>query len=443
MAIPFLSNLRHQLRVWKEIRSMSRAVDALASGPSLRRGGTVQRLLIVPSDPWTLVGAKGDEAMMQGVVKRLRDASPDLRVGVLTATPAAQSAARALGFEPVDAWTCPMAEGLRTVHAFAPDALAVVGADVMDGYYSPLTTARMLLTAESIARAGARVCILGFSFNERPHPWLKVIFDRLSPTIAVNVRDQLSLDRFQRFTRAKARLVTDSAFLLAPDDAAIDVAAVANWAASRRQAGDAVIGFNIHPMLIRNATPEQVQGLVRSAVEALREVCSHRAASVVLISHDYRGHESDDACLAPIFQALSAELGHRLTYPTARLSAAQLKAVAGCTDGVVTGRMHLAIATLGTGKPVAALTYQDKFQGLFRHFDYPEHYLLGPTDSGNPARLAALVTRFVDELEPLRQRVHDHRPAVIAASVRNLAIFADPVALTASTPKPAGQPVAS
>lgn len=442
MAIPYLSKLRHQLRVWREIRAMYRAVDALPPGPSLQREGAVQRLLIVPSDPWTLVGAKGDEAMMQGVVKRLREASPTLRVGVLTATPAAQSAASALGFEPVDAWSCPMAEGLRTVHAFAPDALAVVGADVMDGYYSPLTTARMLLTAESIARAGARVCILGFSFNEHPHPRLKLIFDRLSPTIAINVRDQLSLDRFRRFTHAKARLVTDSAFMLAPDDAGPAAVAVDAWATSRRRAGDAVIGFNIHPMLIRNATPEQVQGLVRSAVQALREVCSQRAVSVALISHDYRGQESDDACLAPIFQALSTELGDRLTYPTARLSAAQLKAVAGCTDGVVTGRMHLAIATLGTGKPVAALTYQDKFQGLFRHFDYPEHYLLGPADSGNPARLAALVTRFVDELEPLRQRVYDHRPAVIAASLRNLAIFTDPAPSAASMPKAAGHPVA-
>jgi polysaccharide pyruvyl transferase WcaK-like protein len=421
MPISYLKHLRGRFRVLRQIRAMQRTV--FAHPPVAAACRPLRRLLIVPSDPWTLVGAKGDEAMMQSVVQRLRQASAELEVGVITAEPEAEQAARAMGFTPLPAWSVSMADGVRQVEAFGADSMVVVGADVMDGYYSPVTTARMLLTAEAASRFGARVSLLGFSFNASPDGQLKPLFDGLDKSIAVNVRDRISRERFQRFTGRTSRLVADSAFMLQPDLSAASVLKLAQWADGRRAQGDAVIAFNMHPMLIRGATPAQVQALVDSAVIALRQLCQRRAVSVLLLSHDYRGKDGDDVCFRPIASALAVELGSKLMYPTEAFSAAQLKAIAGCTDGVVTGRMHLAIASLGMERPVAALTYQDKFQGLFAHFEYPERFLLSPAGASDPVQLAALMEDFVDQLAVLAAQVRRFLPAAIEASSLNLDVL--------------------
>lgn len=407
-----------KLRVWMAVRRMRHTIDAYRTTPVQHDG--VRRLLIMPSDAWTLVGAKGDEAMMQAVVGRLRATVSALEVAVVTASAAAHEAASSLGFTPVPAWSCPLAEGIELIESYAPDSMVVVGADVLDGYYSPVTASRMLLMAEAAARGGAHVSILGFSFNEQPSENMRAVFDLLSPSIAINVRDRISLERFSRFSQAPARLVADSAFLLQPDDGSAEVRKIGHWAMQRKDVGDTVIGFNIHPMLVRDATAEQITALVASAVTALRQLSRDRDVSVLLLSHDYRGTGGDDVCLEAIASALSAELRMRLLYPTARFSAAQLKAIAGYASGIVTGRMHLAVAALGMQIPVAALTYQDKFQGLFAHFSYPERYLLPPDRAVDSAQLAAMLEDFVDNLPYLAARVSEHLPAVTAAAELNL-----------------------
>jgi polysaccharide pyruvyl transferase WcaK-like protein len=278
----------------------------------------------------------------------------------------------------------------------------------------------MLLMAEAAARRGVRVSILGFSFNTSPSANVRSTFDSLSDVIAVNVRDRISLERFQRFSRAPSRLVADSAFMLQPDDSAADVRQVIEWAAQRRREGELVLGFNVHPMLFRGATPSQVAALIDSAVTALRRLCERKPVSLLLLSHDYRGADGDHICLGPIARALQPELRSCLMYPTQAFSAAQLKAMAGCADGVVTGRMHLAIASLGMQRPVAALTYQDKFQGLFAHFDYPQRFLLSPQGAADPAQLTALMEDFINQLPALSAKVKRWLPQVTAASALNL-----------------------
>ncbi|MDO9315465.1 MAG: polysaccharide pyruvyl transferase family protein [Burkholderiaceae bacterium] len=421
MPLEYLKQLRRRFFAWRDISALIRQLAHHVRGmPEPSESMALRRLLILPSDPWTLVGAKGDEAMMQAVVGRLRQYSSDLQVGVITATPVAHAAAGQLGFVSVPAWDCSLGEVASQIEAFHPDAMVVLGADVLDGYYNPVTTSRMLLMADAAARHGVRVSILGFSFNNRPNSLVKPVFEGLSKRMAINVRDRVSFDRFRAFCNAPCRLVADSAFMLEADFSGDTVQAVERWSTSRRAAGDVILGFNMHPMLFRHASSAQINALVGSAVSALRAVAQRRRVSVLLLSHDYRGHDGDDVCLAPIALALADELGPQLNYPTTQFSAAQLKAMASFTDGVVTGRMHLAIATLGMGRPVAALTYQDKFQGLFAHFEYPERFLLTPAAAAQASSLTAMVEEFVDRLPELTKCVRDHLPAVREASFLNL-----------------------
>jgi polysaccharide pyruvyl transferase WcaK-like protein len=421
MQLNDLMHPRRELKRWIDMRTLRRERDTLrpADRPS-RRDTSGERLLIVPCDPWSLDGSKGDEAMMLGAVGKLRKTLPGLDVAIVVASEPAADRAREHGFRPLFAWDGPLEDSLHRLEEFAPQRMFVLGADVMDGYYNPVTSSRLLLLADLMATRGVKVSVLGFSFNGQPSTHVRPVFDGLDARTALHVRDSVSLGRFRAFSSAPARLVADAAFMLEPDDSPREVRELAAWTDRQRQAGRTVLGFNMHPMLIRHATPQQVEGMVRSGVAALRQVAQSRPVAIALISHDYRGHEGDDVCLKPIFEALHAELGDRLAYPTQRFSAAQLKAMAGLMDGVVTGRMHLAIATLGMGKPVVGLTYQDKFHGLLAHFDYPQRYLLSAAELEAPERLAATIEDLVDHIEPLRRTVVERLPEVKKASARNL-----------------------
>ncbi|ANB75649.1 hypothetical protein AYM40_25240 [Paraburkholderia phytofirmans OLGA172] len=415
--------LKRDVTLWAKVKILTfRWRHRSAVATSGRGSGPVKHLLILPSDPWTLVGAKGDEAMMRAVVDQLAAAEPEFKVTVAIATDQAATAARQLGFESICVWNEPwnLDETMERLLSIGADTVVVLGADVLDGYYSPLTAARLLATADLLVRHGLRGALLGFSFNNAPYHQLKKVFDGLCDRLVINVRDGVSLGRFRKFSSAHARLVTDSAFMLRADEASCRVAAVAEWVRTRRANGDKVIGFNIHPSLIRHADRAQVTELVKVTAMALENLTLSHQVSLLLISHDYREIGGDDLCLAPIYSELEKRLKERVFYPRDRMSAAELKGVAGLADGVVTGRMHLAIASLGMGVPVAALTYQDKFQGLFEHFRLPESLLLGPEDIVRHEKLSAMLQSFVTQLPQLQNAVAHALPHVTQAARANL-----------------------
>ncbi|HUG26028.1 polysaccharide pyruvyl transferase family protein [Piscinibacter sp.] len=412
----FLRRLKHRAEMALLRLQWNRHPEA----PMADASSPVTRLLLIPADPWTLAGSRGDEAMMSAVVEQLRRRVPAMEVGVVTATPAAAREARRLGYVPVCAWSAWPMRTNRRIDEFKPDAMAVFGADVMDGYYNPVFTTRVLLTADRAARSGVRVTIIGFSFNDSPSAGLRPVFDGLSRAIAVHVRDQVSLDRFREFSTLPATLVADAAFMLTPDASTDTFRSVREWAGRRRAAGDAVLGFNIHPMLVAGASRQQVDRLIANSVAALRAVAGKRRSSFLLIPHDYRGASGDAACLAQIHDLLAPSLDERVMLVAGRHSAAQLKAISGLVDGLVTGRMHLAIAALGMGRPVAALTYQDKFHGLFDHFNLPRRFLLDPEALLMEGRLEGLMLEFLDSLPELERRVVHRVGFVNEAALRNL-----------------------
>lgn len=420
-----LQRVRGRLRSEFGLRSLHSQWrrEARAAGPWFIN--TIpQRLLVLPSDPGTLIGARGDEAMIQAVVHHLRCTAPELQVAVVTASAEASAAAAAMGFTPLQVWdgSYSLSALLDAAAKFKPDRAVVVGADIMDGYYGPLTPSLQLAIADLLSLHGVRTSVLGFSFNATPHRWLRRAFNRVGPRLALNVRDPISFERFARFTRATAQLVADVAFLLPPDSQAAGVAAVTQWIQQRRASGDLVLGFNLHPMLIKGATAAQVEMLVVATAQAMIRISSLRPVSWLLLAHDYRGALGDDTCLEPLFLRLaSSAVSQRVHRVTGARSAAELKALTGLTDGILTGRMHLAIASLGMGVPVLGFSYQDKFEGLFRHFGLSRSLLLSAAQVADVEYLERAITGFIDELDSLRSRVATHLPDVKAASARNLA----------------------
>lgn len=383
-------------------------------------------LLIFPSDSAGITGAVGDDAMISSVLGAFQGI-PDQKVSILCTPGGAEDIVRAKGAIPVvlpDFLGFP-ATMAALLNRGGYDTLVCLGADVMDGYYSPEYSTQILVAADLAARAGMRSILLGFSFNDKAAPELARCFERLDPRVEVNLRDVISFERLKHFASVpQARLVADSAFTLQPGEVDADTFA---WITAEKAAGRKVIGINMHPMLIKGVTPAQVEGMVAEMATAILAVDGSESAgwSWLLVPHDYRDDrgDGDGIALRPLAARLSADSAIRLRYFEGEHRATTLKALAGQLDGVVTGRMHFAIAAIGMGVPVMCLTYQDKFEGLFRHFDLPLSLLLPPAVFGEPGALAERLAGFLAELDGLRSTVERERPRVLALAQKNFIIL--------------------
>lgn len=421
---PLVEHLRRR-NARAKLRNFYAQWDQIRSRPIVGRSiVAADRLLIFPADPGAVIGSLGDEAMISVAVARYRTVNPSLQVDILCYRGEGERAVRELGFNPVVLPDTAEFVGaidtlLRTGGYYA---LVALGADVLDGYYSAEYSRKLIATADIAARAGVQSLILGFSFNEAAAPELSAAFARLDPSVSVNVRDEISLERFLRFAPVRAQLVADAAFALPPGE--VD-ATVVSWIAQQRAEGRRVIGLNLHPMLIRGASARQIGDMVKTTAEAIVSANGKGRVAWLLVPHDYRdaSGDGDGICLRPLYEQLKSVEGLNCLYFEGRHRAATLKALAGKLDGVVTGRMHLAIASLGMGVPTLGLSYQGKFEGLYRHFGLPQEFLLAPSAFQSQGVIGCALERFLAYLPELTARVSGERPKVLGLAEKNFAML--------------------
>lgn len=382
----------------------------------------LKRLLIVACDPRTVFGSIGDDAMITAVVQHARAINDRVEVDVVVNGLECADVLSARGFVPVDIFGRPDFVGAlqQQFKTRKYDCVVVVGADVMDGYYNALVSAKLLAAADLAAAAGIKNVILGFSFNETPHPALSMFYSALHPDVAINVRDPVSLGRLKSFARTHAPLVADSAFSLVSSEPDEDTSA---WIAQKRAEGYRVMGFNLHPMLFKDADRNQIDTIIARGAEALRFVADERPVCWLLIPHDYREGFGDQFCLQAISGLVPASLAGRVRYLDGQWSAPVLKGIAGKLDGIVSGRMHLAIAGLGKGVPVTCVAYQGKFEGLYQHFGLAASELLSPSAFYTDQGLKDALLQFVDQADDIRERVRQKLPEVLGLSKNNFQLF--------------------
>jgi polysaccharide pyruvyl transferase WcaK-like protein len=73
--------------------------------------------------------------------------------------------------------------------------------------------------------------------------------------------------------------------------------------------------------------------------------------------------------------------------------------------------MHLAIACLGQGTPVACVTYQGKFEGLFRHFEL-DGMTIEPEQAFQPEGLVKFLMPLIEKRKDISKQVQLKLPQV-------------------------------
>jgi polysaccharide pyruvyl transferase WcaK-like protein len=381
--------------------------------------GVPTSVLIIPSDPFSIVSSKGDDAMVTVVVEQVRTYNPDCRIGIVTFGPELPQKVKDWGLIPEPIWAGYSLDAFIAALA-RYEAVFVIGADVMDGHYSLADAVRYWSLADIAARCGRRSTVLGFSFKSSPPPAFKPVLDRIDRAVDICVRDEVSLTYFQEFTHAKARLVADIAFLLAPQSDSPDYNSIKRWTEDQRSKGRIICGINLHPMIYEEDVAAQSARLIRSAETALLDTAQHHAVSFLLIPHDFRGPlRGDDTILEPLYGLVRPVLGERVTYAQTACSAAQAKAIAKLADQLVTARMHLGIGALSLGVPIAGVTFQEKFKGLLGHFGIQSSLIISPEDALLPVRLAQLIKDSISTYKVNSSHVRRNLPKVMEMARSN------------------------
>ena len=380
-------------------------------------------VLIIPPDPLLVTSSKGDEAMLLAVMAHCRSVWDSVKFVIVTNSDIADKNTLMLGATPCRALDegISLETSIARLSGFDISQCVTIGADVLDGSYDPLFSGRILCVTDLIARAGIPCIVTGFSFSKMPYSGLKNIYDEFDSRVVFNLRDPASYERFKNFTTASANLVADVAFLLVPNKNSDLVLKISSWVNTQRANGRKVIGVNIHPLLLDLNERHNLESLVSSFSNIMAEFLEDTSTSLLFMEHDFRGTSSDIICLKPVFEALSSRFSDFLYMPSEKLSAAELKGVAGLLDGIVTGRMHLMIASLGMGTPVFCLQYKDKMEGLLRHFEMGTKYLATAKDiMEQPKELKKLLNSFLNDTDELRNSIVAKKDDIRSKSMLNV-----------------------
>ena len=381
-----------------------------------RPAGRGRRVVIVPCEPWTVIGSRGDEAMITAIVEAEVRADPSVEFVFVTGSSKFDDVKRFPNARYVCAWNgrSIIRSIERALDRERPDAVYALGADCLDGKYSPRTSMILIAAAAYAAACGAETHLTGFSFNETPTPRLKHVFRAAAAHLApFNLRDKVSKERFDRFAGVSSRLVADTAFLMQPRDSE----ATRQWAAwckAEQSAGRVVVGINLNPMLFSKDETERATQIERIAKGLAAVRLAHSEVSFLLVPHDYRGG-GDLSCLEVLYTSFVKDPQVAIVRDV--LTAPELKELAGSLDLLFTCRMHLAIAALGQGKPIAGFAYQGKFAGLLQHFTLPEG-LVG--NAHEPEDIADILEKLLKERRELTRRVEDRFPMILKIASLNV-----------------------
>jgi polysaccharide pyruvyl transferase WcaK-like protein len=373
------------------------------------------RALICPP---TGRGSLGDEAMIDGLSTRL--AAIGYTVGVMTPFQVAQ------GWTHLPHVSAPVEypEGGRIKAALGLmrvlpryERVLVIGADVVDGYYETATVKRMLLITAIAGLVCRDARLVGFSFNSSPSRTSVRLLRMLPPRASVYVRDPHSLERFRAFTQRKAALGADIAFLLSPaQHLGAPAAALDGWMVAHQENGRRVVAFNAggaiyDPTGSSGRYGEFIAAYARELTALLR---ARPDVAVAMIAHDHRPFMREHDLLRDICAAAAIDVADRLTVlASAEVTAREVKRLVARCDFVVSSRMHLCVAALGSGIPAGGIPYQDKFTGLFGHFG-----LDGPFITSEASLVPHALQRFaslgLDAAPDVRGVIADRLPYVLA-----------------------------
>ncbi|MEM8773202.1 MAG: polysaccharide pyruvyl transferase family protein [Pseudomonadota bacterium] len=297
--------------------------------------------------------------------------------------------------------------------------LWAIGADTIDGVYDKNHVLRLLNVLSTAAEDGVSSGVFGASISQYAQESVMQSFKQ-APRVEFLARDPISAQRFQTGSSRLARLTADLAFLLKPALLAENAQRAKDWIKNQQGAGLRVLAVNSSGHTNAEDYPTKLSHQISTYRRWLED---DPKRAIVFFPHDIRPQPvGDEAIVGALYEALRQDFPERTHLLSAPFDAWDIKALLRETNGVVTGRMHAAIAAFGVGVAPLCVVYQGKFEGLMKHFEIDGLCLESDSLHRGQGLLDALVN-YETNLAGLNNHAAKRLPTVMALAERNFEDF--------------------
>ena len=371
-----------------------------------KRSSSRRRVAVLEPCP-TSVGSNGDEALIEGTCRFLNERAGttvellsfyDQYAGLLPAnTNYGGSLYRHSDLAPMKL----VRYFLWPMHLARYDELYVIGADLIDGYYAPTVSQFLFLLLRISALMKVRGSLISCSFNAAPPSAVVQSARKLLVDTRVHARDAYSAERLSAVLDRPVGHSADVAFGLKPQSTD-QTRPILDWVRQQESDHRQVIALNVNLLPISHQFPGREEEYIWQWGHWLAQMVD-QGFSFVFLPHDYRSEWSDEIALARLLERAAPNTRSRCRLPAIRLHAPEIKELVRYCRLTVTGRMHLAIASMGAGVPVITYAYQSKFEGILRLFEIEN--CVRPIDSifeqlETEVAFAVDVASRIDQLRP-------------------------------------------
>lgn len=372
--------------------------------------------LIPPTDG----GSLGDEAMIVSSINTLVDNGKEIYL--ITSDEMLQEKLSSYQVKCNYLYLPKLYDGIGVFSSFSkrlknikPESVYLIGADVMDGFYSKTRSLTRLALLDISSSHVKDVRLLGFSFNDNPESTIIKYMKKIDTKITFLSRDPVSSKRLTH-QGIKNKLVADLAFGLKPNkNFYLNELNSTEWVLKFKSLGG-YLCINLNAIHLN----KYGQNYFDSVCECVRKIIAITGKHILFVSHDLRSFNgnTDLSFAKNVAEKLNLKIEQEFTLAPENLNAANLKYLASQADFLVTGRMHFAIGGLGAGVPALMFGYQGKQEGLAKHFDIaPTDLIIDPTV--DTASMLASIEHFIKSLEKLRIEIKNHNENVKILSLSN------------------------
>jgi colanic acid/amylovoran biosynthesis protein len=315
--------------------------------------------IVAPSPP----GSLGDEALFSGMTNLV--SHKGLKFDEVLLYPNTQPHNKFVGFNKAIPFKYSGRLSLFVLHLklVRHNSLYIIGADCLDGRYSVHMNKTWIALANFSVSIGLPTNIVSFSFSENPNETIVEELKKADTKIRFTARDYFSQQRFIAFTKKECLLVADLAFSMPPSIESINAKDILKWINTCKNEKSAIlIGLNINTLPI----PESNEKVANNYALAINQLLDNNPnIYIVGLPHDFRKDQSD----YDILELTKSKIKNTSKFEILDqpFASTDIKGIAGHMDFVISGRMHLAIASLSQGIPVYCVVYMNKFEGLMKH----------------------------------------------------------------------------
>lgn len=251
------------------------------------------------------------------------------------------------------------------------NCFVIIGADIMDGYYSTVESIKRLLLGRISSEMGLKAIVTACSFNNNIHHLVKKELSKMeNSNFTLNIRDVNSFNNIKEFYKTPV-LSSDVSFLLEPPSTFGYVELEEFIDKSE------FITININSLHYN----KYGDWLIQYFKTFISYILTNTNLNVVLAPHDIRENTfskySDYEILISLYKIVDNVDRVFVLNKKSKINAIMLKQLAYKSKLVIAGRLHFCIAALSNKVPVLVMPYQDKFEGILSDiYTTPESYIL-------------------------------------------------------------------